>query len=75
MPYKNVRKDITYNSMTTSIAEYAQRGKTINLGVFSYISGDVWTETGNLMLKYLAGAITREELAKGINEYWRSTNK
>jgi len=77
MPYKNVRKDIKYNSMTASIAEYAQRGKTINLGgvLGSYISGDVWTETGNLMLKYLAGAITREELARGINEYWRSTNK
>lgn len=75
MPYKNVRDDITYNSMTTSISEYAQRGKTINLGCFSYISGDAWTETGNLMLKYLSGAITRDELAKGINNYWRSVNR
>lgn len=55
MPYKNVRDDVVYNSMTSSISDYAQRGKTINLGCFSYISGDAWTETGNLMLKYLAG--------------------
>lgn len=72
MPYKNVRTDITYNSMTTSIAEYASRGKTINLGCFSYITGDAWTETGNLMLKYISGAISRQELADGINNYWRS---
>lgn len=58
--------------MTTSISEYAQKGKTINLGCFSYISGDAWTETGNLMLKYLVGAIDRDELAKGINDYWQS---
>jgi len=72
MPYKNVRDDVVYNSMTTSISEYAQRGKTINLGCFSYISGDAWTETGNLMLKYLSGAINRDELAQGINNYWKS---
>lgn len=72
IPYKNVRKDATYNSMTTSIAEYAAAGKTINLGCFSYITGDAWTETGNLMLQYLAGAIDRQQLAQGINEYWQS---
>jgi raffinose/stachyose/melibiose transport system substrate-binding protein len=74
MPYKNVRTDIEYNSMTTSVADYAQRGKTINLGCFSYISGDAWTETGNLMLKYISGAIDRQELAQGINDYWKSVN-
>lgn len=72
MPYKNVRDDVVYNSMTAAIAEYAQKGKTINLGCFSYITGDAWTETGNLMLKYLAGAIDRTELAEGINSYWQS---
>jgi raffinose/stachyose/melibiose transport system substrate-binding protein len=64
--------DLKYNSMTTSISEYASRGKTINLGCFSYITGDAWTETGNLMLKYISGAINRQELADGINNYWRS---
>lgn len=72
MPYKNVRSDVTYNSMTSSIADYAKSGKTINLGCFSYITGDAWTQTGNLMLKYLAKAITRDELAKGIDDYWKS---
>lgn len=72
MPYSNIGQDIKYNTMTESIAEYVDNEKTINLGVFSYISGDAWTETGNLMLKYVAGVIDRQELADGINEYWRS---
>ncbi|MGE5613290.1 MAG: ABC transporter substrate-binding protein [Bacillota bacterium] len=74
MPYKNVRTDIQYNSMTSSIAEYAKKGKTINLGCFSYISGDAWTQTGNLMLKYISGAIDRQELAQGINDYWKNVD-
>lgn len=72
LPYKNVREDVEYNSMTKSIAEYAQNGKTINLGCFSYINGDAWTQTGNLMLKYLSNVIDRQELADGINDYWQS---
>lgn len=72
MPYTNVRSDVEYNSMTKSIAEYAQKGKTINLGCFSYITGDAWTQTGNLMLRYIAGVINRQELAAGIDSYWRS---
>lgn len=72
IPYKNVRADATYNSMTTSVAEYAKAGKTINLGCFSYITGDAWTQTGNLMLQYLAGAIDRQTLAQGIDDYWKS---
>jgi len=72
MPYKNVRKDIKYNSMTESIAQYAAEGRTINLGCFSYITGDAWTQTGNLMLQYLVKAIDRQQLADGINSYWRS---
>jgi len=72
MPYRNISDDITYNSMTTSIANYAKEGKTINLGCFSYITGDAWTETGNLMLKYITKAINRDQLAEGINSYWQS---
>lgn len=74
MPFSNVRTDVEYNSMTSSIAEYAAAGKTINLGCFSYITGDAWTETGNLMLQYLAGAIDREGLATGIDNYWKSVS-
>jgi raffinose/stachyose/melibiose transport system substrate-binding protein len=71
MPYKNVR-EVEYNSMTQSIAEYAQAGKTINIGCFTYMTGDAWTQTGNLMLQYLAGDMTRDELAQGIDAYWQS---
>lgn len=74
VPYKNVRTDVEFNTMTASIADYAQRGKTINLGCFSYITGDAWTETGNLMLQYVAGAIDRQELAEKIDAYWQSVN-
>ncbi len=72
MPYKNVRTDVEYNTMTQSIAEYASKGKTINLGCFSYITGDAWTQTGNLMLQYISGAIDRKGLAEGIDAYWQS---
>lgn len=72
MPFKNVRSDVIYNTMTQSIADYANGGKTINLGCFSYISGDAWTQTGNLMLQYAAKAIDRKQLAEGINAYWQS---
>lgn len=72
MPFTNVRQDIEYNSMVEAVAAYAAQGRTINLGVFSYITGDAWTETGNLMLQYVAGFIDRDQLADGINSYWRS---
>ncbi len=74
MPYRNISPDIEYNSMTQAIADYAAEGRTINLGVFSYITGDAWTETGNLVLQYIAGAIDRQQLADGINAYWQSVN-
>ena len=72
MPFSNVRTDVEYNTMTATIAEYAAAGKTINLGCFSYITGDAWTQTGNLMLQYLAGAMDRQQLAEGIDTYWQS---
>lgn len=71
MPYTNVR-DADYNSMTSSIADYMSKGKTINIGAFVYLTGDAWTKTGDLMLKYMVGVIDRTQLAQGINEYWRN---
>jgi len=74
MPYTNVRDDIEYNTMVQATAWYAEQGRTINLGVFDYISADVWIETGNLMLQYITGFIDRDQLADGINSYWRAQN-
>ena len=74
MPFTNVRQDMEYNSMVEAVAEFANQGRTINLGVFSYITGDAWTETGNLMLQYISGMIDRQELADGINAYWQNLN-
>lgn len=74
MPYTNVRK-VEFNSMTESVSAYVNRGKTINLGCFVYMSGDAWVKTGDLMLKYMVNEIDRDELAQGINAFWRSVGK
>lgn len=71
MPYKSVR-EVEYNTMTQSISDYAKAGKTINIGCFVYLTGDAWTQTGNLMLQYLSGDVSRDELAEGIDAYWQS---
>jgi raffinose/stachyose/melibiose transport system substrate-binding protein len=74
MPYTNIRP-AKYNSMTESISSYINEGKTINLGCLVYMTADGWVKTGDLMLKYLAGDITRDRLAQEINATWRSTIK
>lgn len=75
MPFSNVRSDAEYNTLTKSIADYSAAGKTINIGCFTYLSGDAWAVTGDLMLKYVVGVIDRAELAEGINAYWQTQTK
>lgn len=75
MPFNNVRKDAEYNTLTQSVAEYAADGKTINIGCFTYLTGDAWAVTGDLMLKYMVGVIDRAELAEGINAFWQTQTK
>lgn len=75
MPFSNVRKDAEYNSLTQSIANYSAEGKTINIGCFTYLTGDAWAVTGDLMLKYMVGVIDRAELAEGINAFWQTQTK
>lgn len=75
MPYNNVRSDVEYNSMTNSIANYSNEGKTINIGCFTYLTGDAWAQTGDLMLQYIVGVIDRDELAQGINDFWKTQQK
>ena len=70
MPLKNVRSDAVYNTMTESIADYSAAGKTINIGCFTYLTGDAWAQTGDLMLRYIVGNINRAELAEGIDNFW-----
>lgn len=74
MPYNNVRA-AEYNPMTTAIAEYAAQGKTINIGCFTYLTGDAWAQTGDLMLQYIVGAVDRAQLAEGINAFWTTQPK
>lgn len=75
MPMNNIRSDATYNAMTESIADYALEGKTINIGCFTYLGGDAWATTGDLMLKYMVGVIDRSELAADINTFWQTQTK
>jgi raffinose/stachyose/melibiose transport system substrate-binding protein len=75
MPMNNVRSDATYNSMTESIASYAKAGKTINIGCFTYLTGDAWAQTGDLMLRYMVGDIDRAGLAQGIDDFWKTQTK
>jgi len=75
MPFNNVRSDAEYNSMTAAIAEYSAVGKTINIGCFTYLTGDAWATTGDLMLRYIAGDLDRAGLAEGINAFWKTQTK
>ena len=75
MPFKNVRSDATYNSMTEAIAGYSAAGKTINIGCFTYLTGDAWAQTGDLMLRYIVGDIDRAGLAEGIDAFWKTQAK
>jgi raffinose/stachyose/melibiose transport system substrate-binding protein len=75
MPFNNVRDDAVFNSMTTSISDYSAEGKTINIGCFTYLTGDAWATTGDLMLRYLVDNISREELADGIDTFWKTQTK
>ncbi len=75
MPLKNIRSDATYNTMTESIADYSARGKTINIGCFTYLTGDAWAQTGDLMLRYIVGDIDRAGLAAGIDAFWKTQVK
>ncbi len=75
MPMNNVRSDATYNAMTQDIAKYSAAGKTINIGCFTYLTGDAWAQTGDLMLRYIVGDIDRAGLAEGINAFWKTQTK
>ena len=75
MPFNNVRSDAVYNTMTQSISDYAADGKTINIGCFTYLTGDAWATTGNLMLRYMAGDLDRAGLAEGIDTFWKTQMK
>lgn len=72
MPVKNLPADVEYSSATESIREYIERGKTLNINSFIYMTGDAWAQTGDLMLQYMVGAIDRRALADGINAYWQN---
>jgi raffinose/stachyose/melibiose transport system substrate-binding protein len=71
MPYKNVSVKST-NPVSASTSEYINAGKTINIGIITYLPSDYYTQTGNSMLKYLAGKIDRAGLVQELTTYWKS---
>lgn len=71
LPYKNVKIETT-NIPAQAVAEYINKGKTIDIGVINYFPADWWVKTGNSVLKYFVGAIDRQKLAEEIESYWMS---
>jgi len=73
MPYKNFDKT-GLNPLVSSTAEYVKKGLVLNIGAYVYnpLPLDFWEKTGASMQKYLAGKIDRKQLAKEIEDYWKS---
>lgn len=71
MPYKGVTVK-SDNVLSDAVSKYIQSGKTINIGVMTYLPADYYTATGDSMLKYLAGKTDRPSLTNEILSYWKS---
>lgn len=71
MPYKNVTAK-SDNPFAASTSKYIADGKTINIGIITYLPSDYYTKTGDSMLKYLAGKVDRAGLTNELMSYWKS---
>lgn len=71
MPYKNVTAK-SGNPVAASTSKYIAAGKTINIGIITYLPSDYYTKTGDSMLKYLAGKVDRAGLTNELTAYWKS---
>jgi len=72
LPYKNAPKPVSPLALATT--EYLKKGLIINIGAYVYnpLPMDYWEKTGASMQKYLVGKIDRKQLAKEIEDYWKS---
>lgn len=71
LPYKDVTAKST-NPVAASTSKYIAAGKTINIGIITYLPSDYYTKTGDAMLKYLAGKTDRAGLSNELTSYWKS---
>ncbi|WP_320128275.1 ABC transporter substrate-binding protein [uncultured Sphaerochaeta sp.] len=71
LPYKDVTAK-SDNVISDQTSAYIKSGKTINIGILTYLPSDYYTMTGNSMLKYLAGKIDRAGLTAELMTYWKS---
>jgi len=71
MPYKDV-KAVSTNAVSKAVAEYVDKGQTINIGIINYFPSDYWAKNGASMQKYLVGQINRDQLYQEIEQYWQS---
>jgi len=72
MPFTDLKAESS-NVISNSVAEFANRGDIINIGVINHFPADWWSKVGASMQKYLSNNIEREELFNEIEEYWEST--
>ncbi len=66
--FKNISLEIK-DPLSKSIKEYMMKDNAL---LFPFCPSDHWPKVGPIMQKYLAGKITKNELFKGIQEYWKS---
>lgn len=71
LPYKDVTAKST-NPVAASTSKYIADGKTINIGIITYLPSDYYTKTGDAMLEYLAGKTDRAGLTNELTSYWKS---
>lgn len=71
LPYKDVKAQGT-NVISDAVSRFIDQGQVINIGVINYLPQDYWAKTGASMQKYLVDKTGREELAKEVEDYWKS---
>lgn len=66
--FKNVTLEPT-DDLGKSLKQYLDNGKTV---FGPMLPADHWTQLGGQMQEYLAGRLSREDLAQKIEKYWTS---
>lgn len=66
--FKNITLELK-DPLSKSIKEYMIKDNAL---LFPFCPPDHWPKVGPIMQKYLAGKSTKDELFKGIQEYWKN---
>lgn len=67
--FKNISK-VPDNPLAKSLKQYIEQGNTMEY--IATLPSDHWSEVGASMQKYLSDNIDKEQLAKELEEYWKT---